>query len=54
MTDHSAAFRANRVLWNAMTAVNRKGEFYDVEGFVAGRNSLTDPELELLLSLIHI
>ena len=48
MTDHSAAFDANRTLWNAMTAVNLKGEFYDVEGFIAGRNSLTDLELELL------
>ncbi|MEZ4807795.1 MAG: class I SAM-dependent methyltransferase [Flavobacteriales bacterium] len=48
MTDHSAAFAANRTLWNERTAHHIGSAFYDVEGFVAGRNSLSAIELELL------
>ncbi len=42
------AFNANRDLWNAMAEVHVRSAFYDVESFVAGRNSLTALELELL------
>jgi hypothetical protein len=48
MTDHRAAFDANRALWNARVPHHLSSHMYDVEGFVAGRNSLTDLELELL------
>ncbi|MBX2971791.1 MAG: class I SAM-dependent methyltransferase [Flavobacteriales bacterium] len=47
MTDHSAAFEANRLAWNERTKLHVGSKFYDVEGFVAGRNSLTALELEL-------
>ena len=42
------AFNANRDLWNAMAEVHVRSAFYDVESFIAGRNSLTDLEIELL------
>lgn len=48
MTDHSAAFDANRTAWNARAQLHVGSKFYDVEGFVAGKNSLTTLELELL------
>lgn len=48
MEEHSAAFDANRNLWNERTTHHVGSKFYDVEGFVAGRNSLTAIELELL------
>ncbi len=41
-------FEANRALWNARVPHHLTSRMYDVEGFVAGRNSLTDLELELL------
>ena len=44
----SSPFNANRDLWNARTEVHLRSAMYDVEGFLAGRNSLTDLELELL------
>ncbi|MBK9537844.1 MAG: class I SAM-dependent methyltransferase [Flavobacteriales bacterium] len=46
--DVNAAFEANRVLWNARTPHHLASRMYDVESFVAGRNSLTALELELL------
>lgn len=45
---HKDAFEANRVLWNARAANHIGSEFYDVEGFVSGRNSLSAFEMELL------
>jgi len=42
------AFAANRALWNARVPHHLTSRMYDVEGFVAGKNSLTDIELELL------
>jgi len=48
MTDHSAAFDANKAAWNARAQLHVGSKFYDVEGFVAGANSLTALELELL------
>jgi SAM-dependent methyltransferase len=46
--DHHAAFAANRSLWNARVPHHLASRMYDVEGFVAGRNTLTALELELL------
>jgi len=49
----------NRKLWNAWARAHVKSEFYDVEGFLAGRSSLQDIELALLpplegTSLLHL
>ena len=44
----SAAFEANRTAWNARALLHVKSAFYDVESFVAGRNSLSAIELDLL------
>ncbi|HQW04402.1 MAG TPA: methyltransferase domain-containing protein [Flavobacteriales bacterium] len=48
MTDLVNQFEANRVLWNARVQHHLDSKMYDVEGFVAGRNSLTAIELDLL------
>lgn len=48
MLDHKSAFEANRKLWNERTIHHIGSKFYDVEGFVAGKNSITPIELELL------
>jgi len=48
MTDHNNAFDANRAAWNARAQLHVGSKFYDVEGFVSGRNSLTALELDLL------
>jgi len=42
------AFEANTKLWNARVPHHLSSRMYDVEGFVAGKSSLTDIELELL------
>lgn len=47
MSDN-AAFEANRKAWNARALLHVNSTFYDVESFVAGRNSLSAIELELL------
>lgn len=46
--EDDAAFAANRALWNARVPHHLASRMYDVEGFVAGKSSLTDIELELL------
>lgn len=46
--EDSSAFEANRALWNARVPHHLASRMYDVEGFLAGRNSLTALELELL------
>ena len=38
----------NRESWNAWAEVNFESAFYDVPAFLAGRNSLTQIELDLL------
>ncbi len=38
----------NRELWNAKTAVHLTSEFYDLPGFLAGKNSLKPIELSML------
>jgi SAM-dependent methyltransferase len=42
------AFEANKKLWNARVPHHLSSRMYDVEGFVSGKSSLTDIELELL------
>lgn len=60
MTDTNTYFEANRALWNKKTPVHVNSEFYDVEGFKAGRNVLTEIELNELgnevkgKSLLHL
>ncbi len=48
MNDLENQFEANRALWNARVQHHLGSKMYDVESFVAGRNSLTALELELL------
>ncbi|MDP4935278.1 MAG: SAM-dependent methyltransferase, partial [Salibacteraceae bacterium] len=38
----------NRELWNTKTAVHLTSEFYDLPGFLAGKNSLKPIELSML------
>ena len=38
----------NRALWNERTIHHIKSDFYDMEGFLAGKSSLKDIELSLL------
>ena len=46
--NNSKALEANRALWNAMAEVHVRSAFYDVESFIAGRNSLSGSEIDLL------
>ncbi len=51
--------KTNLALWNERTEIHAKSEYYDVEGFKAGRNSLHSIELEELgdvrgKSLLHL
>ena len=39
---------ANRAHWNELTPIHERSEFYDVESFKAGRNTLESVELEEL------
>ena len=48
MTSNSAAIAANRRLWDAWTRVHRDSAFYDVPGFLAGRDPLNRIETEEL------
>ena len=38
----------NKASWNKRTAAHLTSDFYDVEGFLNGRNPLNDIELNLL------
>jgi 2-polyprenyl-3-methyl-5-hydroxy-6-metoxy-1,4-benzoquinol methylase len=46
--DHTTAFDANRVAWNARAHLHVRSKFYDLENFVVGGNSLGALEVELL------
>lgn len=51
--------KANRALWNEWTRIHAKSEFYNVEGFKAGRSTLNSFELEEMgdvagKSLLHL
>lgn len=48
MPNHAASFELNRTLWNERTKHHVGSKFYDVEAFLAGKNSLSGKELELL------
>ncbi len=48
MRSKEDAFEANRKLWNERAKVHATSNFYDVERFVQGGNSLTAIELDLL------
>lgn len=63
MTDRDATspeyLEINRALWDGWTEIHADSEFYDVEGFLAGRSTLNEPELGLLgdpggLDLLHL
>ncbi|MBW3555545.1 MAG: class I SAM-dependent methyltransferase [Actinobacteria bacterium] len=50
---------ANRRLWDARTPIHLRSSFYDVEGFLSGRSSLHDLEVEEVgevdgRSLLHL
>lgn len=51
--------RMNREVWNELTPIHARSEFYDVEGFKAGKSTLKSIELEELgdvsgKSLLHL
>lgn len=48
MSGHQESIDLNRALWDARTKHHVGSKFYDVEGFLAGSNSLSALELELL------
>ena len=59
MNEEKKYFEINRALWNEKTKHHIVSAFYDVEGFIAGKTSLKDPELALLgdvrgLSILHL
>lgn len=48
MNNEQQYFEVNRALWNEKTKHHTASDFYDMEGFLAGKSSLMQPELELL------
>ena len=51
--------KGNQELWNELTPIHARSEFYDVEGFKKGRCTLESIELEELgdvsgKSLLHL
>lgn len=59
MTDYIDLFKANQELWNKRTLVHKDSDFYDVAGFMQGKEMLTPIELEELgdvkgRSLLHL
>lgn len=56
---HEDPFATNRAFWNERTKYHVRSAFYDTEGFIAGRSSLTPIESELLgdvrgLDVLHL
>ncbi len=43
---------ANIALWDELTAIHERSAFYDVQGFLGGRNTLRRPELDELGPLV--
>lgn len=43
---------ANRRLWDARTPIHARSAFYDVDGFIAGRTTLHDLEVDGVLSAV--
>src|SRR5688500_10169118 len=48
MTDYTDLFKANQELWNKRTKVHKDADFYDVPGFMQGKEVLTPIELSEL------
>lgn len=58
MTDYTNLFKANQELWNKRTQVHKDSDFYDVAGFMQGKEVLPSIELSELgdvkgKSLLH-
>lgn len=52
-------YEANKARWNELVDIHAKSQEYDLNGFIAGKNSLHQPELHLLgdvtdKSLLHL
>ncbi|HUS78561.1 MAG TPA: methyltransferase domain-containing protein [Patescibacteria group bacterium] len=52
-------YETNKARWNELVEIHAKSEEYDLEGFIAGRNSLHQAELDILgdvtgKSLFHL
>ena len=52
-------YKINRARWNELVAIHAQSEEYDLEGFIAGNNSLHKEELDILgnvkgKSLLHL
>ena len=43
-----ARTETNRALWDGWTGIHVDSDFYDVDGFLAGEDTLKEPELQLL------
>ena len=59
MQDYTAYFEANKALWNRRTTIHKDSGFYDMPGFLAGRNMLNEIELNALgdvrgKSILHL
>lgn len=59
MTDEPAYREVNRAWWDERVPIHAGSEFYDLEGFVAGRDTLQPVEVETLgdvagLELVHL
>lgn len=60
MENYNGFFEANRELWNKRTTVHKDTDFYDMTGFLEGRNVLTPIEMAELAgevsgkSLLHL
>jgi SAM-dependent methyltransferase len=58
-TDYAAYFAANKLGWDLRTEIHKASAFYDIEGWKAGKTSLTPIELREVgdvagLSLLHL
>ena len=59
MEDHQSYFEANKINWNQRVVVHKDSSFYDLAGFISGKNMLTPIELGELgdvkeKSLLHL
>ena len=59
MNQEQEFFEVNRALWNEKTKHHVGSDFYDMEGFLAGKTSLKETELALLgdvkgKSILHL
>lgn len=52
MTPEENYIAINKACWNAKTKSHLNSKFYDVEGFLKGKSSLNDIELQLLESVM--